>query len=228
MRADTELVSYGFSGTPVLLFPSEPGKRLEWEEYGIEDVFHRQLSSGEVQFYCLEGINDQSWFDAKKHPYERGLIQESYDSYLCYEVMPFIDRRSQHSKIVVLGCKHGALQAASLALRYPKKVKRLIAIAGFFHLRYLDSVIGREGWPRGYSDNMVTMFDPYEIAARLPSNEEAPEVYLATSEGDEGWGRTSEFHEWLDRFSIGNKVNYWNGETDDPKKWLEAFKESLS
>ena len=65
-RRDLEIgparaVAYGHWGRPLLVFPSELGKRWDWEGTGMIAALAPLVGAGRVKVYCVDGADDWSW-----------------------------------------------------------------------------------------------------------------------------------------------------------------------
>jgi len=65
-RRDLEIgparaVAYGHWGRPLLVFPSELGKRWDWEGTGMIAALAPLVEAGRVKVYCVDGADDWSW-----------------------------------------------------------------------------------------------------------------------------------------------------------------------
>ena len=62
-RRDLELgparvLAYGHWGRPLLVFPSELGKRWDWEDSGMIGALGPLIEDGRVKVYCADGADE--------------------------------------------------------------------------------------------------------------------------------------------------------------------------
>ncbi|MDX1671890.1 MAG: hypothetical protein R3211_06075, partial [Balneolaceae bacterium] len=85
---DMELLVYGDTGTPVLALPTRGGSCSQWEEEGMIDTLTDQIENGFNQVYCIDSVDDESFFNEKIKPSRRLMRQQQYESYVVDEVVP--------------------------------------------------------------------------------------------------------------------------------------------
>ena len=56
---------YGHWGRPVLVFPSEQGRAVDFANNGMVDAVAPLLEAGRVKLYCVDSYDGQTW--AAKH-----------------------------------------------------------------------------------------------------------------------------------------------------------------
>src|SRR3954447_15232527 len=66
-----ELLAYGHSGIPVLVFPTSQGKFYEYENSGMIHAVWRKIESGHLQFFCVDSVDSESWYNRSIHPHDR-------------------------------------------------------------------------------------------------------------------------------------------------------------
>ena len=84
-----ELLVFGHAGTRVLTFPTSRGRFYEWENQGLVAALSAQLDAGRVQLFCVDGIDEESWYAWHKWPGDRAWRHVQYDAYLLEEAVPF-------------------------------------------------------------------------------------------------------------------------------------------
>ncbi len=217
---DMELLVFGHAGARVLVFPTSTGRFFEWEDNGMVEVLKEPLEKGWLQLFCVDSVDQESWYARDKHPHERGLRHDAYDLYLRYEVLPFTLHLNPDPYLIVVGASFGAYHAASFSLRYPDQVSRLLAMNGFYHLRWLGTADEEPNWPNGYSDRVVFQFDPFEFAGFVDADvARSIDIILTSGNKDRGSGNTRDFSERLERLGIPNRLIYSEGRTHNWESW---------
>ncbi|MDQ3309011.1 MAG: esterase, partial [Gemmatimonadota bacterium] len=83
-----DLLVFGHAGARMLVYPSSMGKFFEWEDRGMVDALGEHLSRGWLQMFCVDSVDEESWYAKWKHPAERAWRQTQYENYVLHEVLP--------------------------------------------------------------------------------------------------------------------------------------------
>jgi esterase/lipase superfamily enzyme len=153
-----ELLRFGRFGRPVVTFPTSMGRFYQYEDFGLVPALAPKIDSGEIQLFCVDSVDWESWYNRGAHPAERVRRHDGYDRYVRDEVFPFVADRAGRSDVVLFGASFGAYHAMNLACRYPDRVHRVIAFSGLFDIHpYLD----------GYWDDLCYFHCPTAYLANL-------------------------------------------------------------
>jgi len=214
------LIWYGHAGRPVLAFPTSMGHANQNEDLGLIGGLGDKIGRGEVQFCCVDAVDEESWYNRTIPVADRVRRHDAYDRYLADEVAPFIREKAGRPDTVAYGASFGAYHAANFALRHPDAVSRLVAFSGVFDThRFLD----------GYWDDLCYFHCPSAYVANLP-----PEwverirrmgIVIATGEQDHLAPETRSFSEILRRKGIPVHAELWPGVFGhDWHFWIENLK----
>ena len=143
---EVEFKRYGYSGKPVLVFPSQDGNCNQYEEFGMIDVLSDFIEQGKIQVFCVGSVDLESWSDLNGNPRYRIEMQERWFENICYEMVPRIQYISWRSDIIVTGCSMGGSHAGILFFRRPDLFDTLISLSGQFDARmffgnYMDDLV---------------------------------------------------------------------------------------
>jgi len=139
MQRDTELLVFGHGGTPMIVFPTSMGKFFEYEDRGMIGVLAPKLESGELQIFCPDGIDGESWYNKQAHPRYRVLRHLQYERYILHELLPYIKSRNQSGQLAVTGCSFGGYHAANFSFKHPDAVTHLVCMSGSYDIhQFLD------------------------------------------------------------------------------------------
>src|ERR1700733_10372303 len=116
---DMELLVFGHAGVPVMVFPTSGGRFFEFEDRGMVAALAGKIDAGQIQLYCVDSVDSESWYNRNVGPDWRVARQEQYARYIANEVVPFIKYRNWNPKIITTGCSFGGYHALNLALKYP-------------------------------------------------------------------------------------------------------------
>ena len=112
---------YGHYGSPILVFPTSGGDENEYAGQGMIDALAHHIDGGRVKFFCINSVNNESWYDKQAHPRHRSYVQAMYDDYIAGEVAPFIHDHCHTPGIAITttGASFGAYHAANTLLKHP-------------------------------------------------------------------------------------------------------------
>ena len=146
-----ELLVFGHGGVPVVVFPTSQGRFYEFEDRGMVGAIAHKIDNGEIQFYCLDSVDAESWYNRAVPPRWRIARHVQYDSYVIEEVLPLIRLKNWNPHLASLGCSFGGYHAVNIALRHPDRFTGFLSMSGAFDMsRFLN----------GYHDDDVYFNTP--------------------------------------------------------------------
>jgi esterase/lipase superfamily enzyme len=155
---DMELLVFGHSGLPVVVFPSSQGRFYEFEDRGLVGAIAHKIDRGEVQLYCLDSVDSESWYNRSVPPRWRIARHVQYENYVMNEVVPLLRQKNWSPKRATLGCSFGGYHAVDIALRHPDVFTGCLSMSGAFDMsRFLG----------GYYDNDVYFHTPTHFIPNL-------------------------------------------------------------
>jgi len=130
---DARLIAYGHYGRPLLAFPSELGRRWDWESMGMIDAVTPLLAAGRVKIYCADGGDAWSWRADDLPLEERARRYGAYEGWITHQVAPWIHADCAGAgEILVAGCSFGAYHAANFALKHADLFPLAICLSGVY------------------------------------------------------------------------------------------------
>jgi len=132
---DMELLLFGHGGAPMLVFPSSMGRFYEYEDRGMISAIAGRYERGQVQAFCPDSVDSESWYNKWAHPADRVRRHMAYHAYIMNEVVPLIRQRNQSQGIVATGCSFGGYHAMDVALRHPDVFNACVPMSGAFDIR---------------------------------------------------------------------------------------------
>ena len=152
-------MGYGHWGRPVLAFPSELGRRWDWEECGMVDALSSLIDGGRVKLYCVDSYDAASWSNASAPLEERARAHGRYEAWVLEQVVPWIHADCGSApEIVTTGCSLGGYHAANFALKRADLFPLAICMSGVYDV----SVVG---W--GERGDAVYFHNPVDYVANL-------------------------------------------------------------
>jgi esterase/lipase superfamily enzyme len=153
-----EIVTYGYFGFPLLLFPTAAADYLEYERFQLIDAIAPHIESGKVKVFSINSINRESWLNRSMHPRDKALRQQEYNGYIAEEVVPYIWTSCRgRVGIVTSGASLGAYHCANQLFRRPDLFDGMVAMSGNYDIG---------SFANGYHDENIYFND---IFAYLPS-----------------------------------------------------------
>lgn len=136
LQQDVQLVRWGESGTPVLLFPTAGGDAEEIERFKLIHVLEPLLEAGRIKIYSTDSIAGKTWISGDHSGEYRSRVQNLFDAFIYNEVAPAIraDCHSPEIEIITAGASIGAFNAVATVCRHPDVFKLAIAMSGTFDL----------------------------------------------------------------------------------------------
>ena len=155
---DMELLAFGHGGVPVMVFPTSGARFYEFEDRGLLSSIGHKVDSGEVQLFCVDSVDSESWYNRDVPPRWRIARHVQYEEYLIHEVVPLIRQKNQDGHLVALGCSFGGFHAANIAFRHPDIFTGLLSMSGAFDM---------SNFVRGYYDQDVYLNTPPHYLSNL-------------------------------------------------------------
>ena len=113
------------------------------------------LENGWIQMFCVDSVDEDSWYARWKHPADRAWRQTQYDDYLLREVLPLSSKVNGNPFLITAGASFGAYHALNFAFRHPYLVSRTIGMSGVYDI---------SGWTDGYEGDQVYFNNPMAIS----------------------------------------------------------------
>jgi len=216
---DMPVVTYGYAGTPVLLFPTAAADFLENERFWLIKAIEPLIMSGRVRVFSIDSINRMAWMDRNLPVSEQARRQALYSRYIEEEVVPFIRHHSGNAsaRAITTGASFGCFHAANALFRRPDLFGGLIGMSGFYDLA--------QSYLRGYSDDNCYFNNPMWYVANidgapLDTLRQHTRIILVSGQGEyEAPEETRQFHELLDRREIPHLFELWGHDVNHDWPW---------
>ncbi len=214
-----ELLVFGHAGAKVLVFPTSMGRFFQWEDTGMIAALSAQLENGQNQVFCVDSVDEESWYAKQKPPGDRAWRHVQYDSYLLNEVVPFMAARNDNPYLMTTGTSFGAYQAVNFAFRYPQLVNRVIGLSGLYDVKRFTG---------GYSDDNVYFNNPCDFmkneheAARLEAFRRM-DIILAVGRDDSSCYNNEYLSGILWGKEIWHALRIWDGWVHDWPWWKQMI-----
>lgn len=223
LQRHMDLLIFGHGGAKVLVFPTSKGKFFEWQDRGVWDRLSDWINAGYFQFYCVDSVDAESWYNWGAHPGHRAWRQTQYDNYLYHEIMPLMRAKNQHPFTITMGASFGAYHAMNFALKHPEMVNRVLAMSGLYDISY---------WASGYNGEHVymnnpTWYIPGENDPHRLSLLQRMEIIMVVGRDDPLLERSRQMSGVLWSKGIGNALREWDGWCHDWPYWERMIRAYL-
>ena len=139
LHRDVELLVFGHAGSPLLVFPTSMGRFFEYEDRGVIGVLSPKIERGELQVFCPDSVDTESWYNKSVHPRVRVLRHLQYERYILHELLPFLRWKNQSPQLAVTGCSFGGYHAVNFSLKHPDVVTHCVSMSGAYDIhQFLD------------------------------------------------------------------------------------------
>jgi esterase/lipase superfamily enzyme len=179
-----------------------------------------QLERGWLQLFCVDSVDDDSWYAKWKRPGDRAIRHAQYDAYIRDEVVPLTRQVNDNPFLMTMGASFGAYHAVTFALRYPQMVSRAIGLSGMYDIREMTD---------GYSDGTVYHYNPADFILGENDGERLwalrqLDLIMAIGRDDPMRGANEEFSRRLWTKNIWHAMRLWDGWSHDWPYWREMIR----
>jgi esterase/lipase superfamily enzyme len=221
---DMELLVHGHAGVPMIVFPTSQGRFFEFEDRGLVGAIAHKIDNGEIQLYCLDSVDAESWYNRSVGPDWRIARHMQYESYVMDEVLPLVRQKNWNPHLASLGCSFGGYHAVNIALRHPDRFTGCLSMSGAFDMT---------SFLRGFNSSDVYFNTPTQYLKNL-SDSWYYEHYrrntyiLATGWDDQCLGANQHLAHLMAEKWIPHKLYIWDSwNSHDWPTWARMMNEYL-
>ena len=216
---DMEMLVYGHGGLSAVVFPTSQGRFYEFEDRGMVDAIRWKIDNGEVQLFCVDSVDAESWYNRNVGPRWRIARQVQYDEYIIQEVIPLVKKLNWSPKRAAIGCSFGGYHAVTMALRHPDVFTAFLSMSGAFDM---DSFLG------GYYDqdvyfNQPTHFIPGMSDPWFLDRYRQNTYVLATGVHDQCWDQNERLAGIMRAKGIPVKLDVWGDNARHDWPWWQRM-----
>ncbi len=213
------MLVYGHAGLPAVVFPTSQGRFYEFEDRGMVDAIRWKIDNGEVQLFCVDSVDAESWYNRNVPPRWRIARQVQYDEYVIHEVVPLVKKLNWSPKMAAIGCSFGGFHAVTMALRHPDVFTAFLSMSGAFDM---DSFLG------GYYDqdvyfNQPTHFIPGMSDPWFLDRYRQNTYVLATGVHDQCWDQNEKLAAVMRQKSIPVRLDVWGDNAGHDWPWWQRM-----
>jgi esterase/lipase superfamily enzyme len=217
---DMELLVFGHAGARMLVFPTSKGKYYEWEDRGMIAELSDHLENGWLQIYCVDSVDEESWYAWQKHPGDRAWRHIQYENYLLEEVLPLVYKKNPTPFLIVSGASFGAYHAMNFALRHPDLTNRVVAMSGMYNI---------ERWLGNYRDdntyyNCPCLYLPNEFEESRLHLLRSLDITITVGQDDPNIANNRWLSSVLWNKGVWHALRVWDGWSHDWPYWRKMIR----
>jgi esterase/lipase superfamily enzyme len=216
---DMELLVFGHTGYPVIVFPTSCGRFYEFEDRHMVRTVQDKLEHGHLQFYCVDSVDSESWYNRDVPPRWRIARQVQYEQYIMNEVVPLVRQRNQYSGLGAIGTSFGGYHAMNVALRHPDIFTAMLSMSGSFD---------PSNFLRGYYDDDCYFNIPMHYLPNINDSwyldrYRRNNYILATGVHDQCWNDNERMAQIFRNKNIPCRLDVWGDNTGHDWPWWQRM-----
>lgn len=220
LHREVEMIVFGHSGYPVVLFPTSMGSFHENRDMGLISSAQWYIDQGLVQIFCPESNDRESFYNKGINAHQRIQNHIAYDKMICHEVVERIRLNTNVGKVVMAGCSFGGYHAANFAFRHPGYCSHMFSMSGAFEIR---------NFMQGYHHDDIFYNSPLEFLKQLNDPELwKMDIILGTSNWDICFDANIKLSDILESRGVRHWLDVRKNRHHDWPIWKEMFPHYLS
>lgn len=210
-----ERLVFGHDGLPVIVFPTSCGRFYEFEDNGMVAALESKINRGQVQLWCVDSVDHESWYCKSVEPSWRIARHLQYERYIVKELLPHIRWRNWNRMVATLGCSFGGFHAISMGLRHPDNFQAVLSMSGAFDLgRFLGGYYSDDVYFTLPMDFLPNLTD-HGILERMRGNT----YILATGQHDQCWNDNERLAAIMRSKHLPVRLDVWGDNTGHDWQW---------
>jgi len=234
LKRDMELLIFGHSGTPVLLFPTRTARFYDYENWKVIDAIADKINNGVLQIFCVDSVDAESFYCECSHPSQRIVRHIQYEEYILNEVLPLIRYKNRNGFIISAGCSLGAYHAVNIAFRHPHLFGKVVGLSGRYDLTITtqsqtDPEKTFKDLFDGYRDanvyfHMPTQYIPNLTDENILNQLRRLQVAIVIGLEDPFYPNNKFLHDTLTSKGIPSGLFIWEGEAHRSAYWRQMVR----
>ncbi len=210
-----ERLVFGHAGLPVIVFPTSCGRFHEFEDNGMVSAIQDKIDRGEVQLFCVDSVDAESWYAGDVDGRWRIARHLQYEQYIMHELLPYIRWRNWNKQIAMIGCSFGGFHAASMALRHPDQITAMLSMGGAFDIgRFLRGHYDQDCYFTLPMDFLPNLYDAWYLDQYRRNT-----YVLATGQHDQCWNDNERLAEIMRAKGMPVRLEVWSDNTGHDWPW---------
>jgi esterase/lipase superfamily enzyme len=218
---DMEMLVFGHQGLPAIVFPTSQARFYEFEDNGMVGAVADKLENGQLQLFCVDSLDHESWYNLGVGPRWRIARQVQYENYVIHEVAPYMRWRNGSPHRIAIGCSFGGYHAVNMSFRHPDVFTGCLSMSGAFDLKAL-------GFLSGYYDDDVFFNQPLDYLPNLSDpwfldRMRQCSYLLATGVHDQCWNDNERLAAVLRQKDIPVRLDVWGDNARHDWPWWQRM-----
>lgn len=214
---------YGHWGLPILVFPCSRGRYFDYEGMGMIAAISGVINAGRIKLFCVDSVDEESWYNFAVSPAERNARHEAYDRYITDEVIPFVREhcRMPDVRVMANGCSMGAYHAVNFFLKHPDLFQGTIALSGLYRLDRDEFGLSAQQIPDVYFNSPLNYLPGLDDPRTLGRYRDSTIVVCAGQGAweDEAVADTRRLDDIFREKSIPAWVDFWGPDVNHDWPW---------
>ena len=139
LNRNMEFKVYGHAGMPMVVFPCQDGKYIDFESRGMIETVKNHIEDGRLQLFCVGCVDEETWSAKYGDHHGRIMWHEQWFKYICDEFIPRLHQINvggNHGKVMLTGASMGGYHCVNFYLRRPDLFGGCLSLSGLFHASY--------------------------------------------------------------------------------------------
>jgi esterase/lipase superfamily enzyme len=214
-----EMLVFGHGGLPAVVFPTSCGRFFEFEDRGMVNAIQYKIDNGELQLFCVDSVDAESWYNRNVGPRWRIARHVQYENYVMHEVLPYLRQANWNRQIAAIGCSFGGYHAANIAFRHPDVFTGMLSMSGAFDM---------SGFLDGYHDQDCYFNLPLQYLSNTHDwwyldRYRHNKYILATGEHDQCWSANEQLAHVLRDKGVPVRLDVWGDNTGHDWPWWQRM-----
>ena len=223
LQRDMALKVYGHWGKPMIVFPCSRGRYFDYEGMGMIEAIAGFIDTGKIKLFCVDSVDEESWYNNAVSPSERNARHEAYDGYIVNEVIPFIrdNCQSPQARVVTNGCSMGAYHAVNFFLKHPDVFEGTVALSGLYRLDRPEFQISPAELPEVYFNSPISYISSLTDSWYLDHYRQG-RIVICVGQGaweEEAIEDTRSLDNLFKEKSIPAWIDYWGHDVNHDWPW---------
>jgi esterase/lipase superfamily enzyme len=130
-----EMLVFGTSGIPVILFPPAGQKYFEAKDKGLISSLSPLVEQEKIKIYSIDSFDNYSWYNFLIDPSERVDNYLNFESLIIHDIIGFTRYETEYNKTILAGIGFGGYHALNFGLKHPDMVSGIVSIGGIFDIK---------------------------------------------------------------------------------------------
>ena len=159
LEKEMELLIVGHAGAKVLFFPPRMWRCFYYENWKIIESLKHKILNGDLQVFCVDSVDLESFYNSFKHPGYRIYRHIQYEKYVLEEVLPLANLINPNKHVISAGCSLGAYHAVNISMRHPDLFCKVVGMSGRYDLTE----------SKGYFEDLLSGFHNDFVYFNMPN-----------------------------------------------------------